>query len=176
MTPIVKETLVNRVPTLGLGGAALAVAVAVAGCGGSSSAGGGSAYARPASAGTGPVSAKVATRHTKLGTVLVDRRGRTLYLFEKDKGIASACYGACASVWPPLTTGGKATGTGLRDVRLGTTRRHDGQTEVTVAGHPVYTYAGDRHPGDVTGQGLDQFGAEWYALAPNGRKIDHDGS
>ena len=90
----------NRVPTLGLGGVALAAAVAVAGCGGGSpSAGGGSAYARPASAGTGPAAAKVATRHTKLGTVLVDGRGRTLYLFEKDKGTTSACYGACASVF-----------------------------------------------------------------------------
>jgi predicted lipoprotein with Yx(FWY)xxD motif len=166
---------VNRIPTtLGLGGVALVAAVAVAGCGGgSSSAGGGSAYARPASAGTGPVAAKVATRHTKLGTVLVDGRGRTLYLFEKDKGTASSCYGACASVWPPLTTGRHATGAGLRHARLGTSRRHDGKTGVTVDGHPVYTYAGDRHPGDVTGQGLDQFGAEWYALAPNGHKIDH---
>jgi predicted lipoprotein with Yx(FWY)xxD motif len=171
----VKENLVKRLPTLGLGSAALAVAVAVAGCGGgSSSAGGGSAYAGPASASTGPAAAKVATRHTNLGTVLVDGRGRTLYLFEKDKGMASSCYGACASVWPPLTTGRHATGAGLRHARLGTSRRHDGKTEVTVDGHPVYTYAGDRRPGDVTGQGLDQFGAEWYALAPNGRKIDHD--
>jgi predicted lipoprotein with Yx(FWY)xxD motif len=169
----------NRVLTLGLGAAALAVAVAVAiavaGSGGGPSSAG-SAYARPASAGTGAATAKVATRRTTLGTVLVDGRGRTLYLFEKDKGTASSCDGACASVWPPLTTSGRATGTGLRHVRLGTTRRHDGKTEVTVAGHPVYTYAGDRQPGDVTGEGLDQFGAKWYVLAPNGHKIDHDRS
>jgi predicted lipoprotein with Yx(FWY)xxD motif len=165
---------VKRLLTIGLGGGALAVAVAVAACGGgSSSTGSGSAYA-PASAGTGPAAAKVATRHTKLGTVLVDGRGRTLYLFEKDKGMASSCYGACASVWPPLTTGAHATGAGLRHARLAGSRRHDGKTEVTVDGRPVYTYAGDRRPGDVTGQGLDQFGAEWYALAPNGHKIDGD--
>ena len=104
----------KRVPTLGLGGAALAAAVAIAGCGGGSSgAGSGSAYATPASATTGSAGAKVATRHTKLGNVLVDGRGRTLYLFEKDKGTASTCYGACASVWPPLTTGAKAKASGL---------------------------------------------------------------
>jgi predicted lipoprotein with Yx(FWY)xxD motif len=165
---------VNRVPILGIGGAALAAAVAVAGCGGGGGLSGGSGYASPASATVGRVAAKVATRHTKLGTVLVDGRGRTLYLFEKDKGAASACYGACAGVWPPLTTGGPATGAGLRQARLGTSRRHDGKVEVTVAGHPLYTYAGDTRPGDVKGQGLDQFGAEWYALAPNGHKIDRD--
>jgi len=169
---------VPRVLTLALGGAALAAAVAVAvavtGGGGSSSAPGGPPYGRPASASTGPAAAKVATRRTKLGRVLVDGRGRTLYLFEKDEGMASSCYGACASVWPPLTTGRHATGAGLARVRLAASRRHDGTTEVTVAGHPLYTYVGDRHPGDVTGEGLDQFGAEWYALAPNGHKIDHD--
>jgi predicted lipoprotein with Yx(FWY)xxD motif len=175
----VKETLVKRIPVLGLGGAALAAGIALAGCGGgnSAAAGGGSGYASPASATTGRAAARVATvatRHTKLGTVLVDGRGRTLYLFEKDKGTASSCYGACAGVWPPLAAGGKATARGLRHAQLGTTRRRDGRTEVTVAGHPLYTYAGDRRPGDVKGQGLDQFGAEWYALAPNGHKIDRD--
>jgi predicted lipoprotein with Yx(FWY)xxD motif len=161
---------VKRLPILGLAGAAVAaaIAVAVAGCGG------GSAYA-PAAAGTGPAAARLATRHTKLGTVLVDGRGRTLYVFEKDKGAASSCYGACASVWPPLTTGAKAKASGLHGARLGTTRRKDGKTQVTVAGHPLYTYAGDQRAGDVKGQGLDQFGAEWYVLGANGHKIE-DGS
>jgi predicted lipoprotein with Yx(FWY)xxD motif len=118
--------------------------------------------------------AKVALGRTPLGGVLADAKGRTLYLFEKDKGTASSCYGACASVWPPLTTGRHATGAGLLHARLGASARHDGKTGVTVDGHPVYTYAGDRHPGDVTGQGLDQFGAEWYVLAPGGHKIDND--
>jgi predicted lipoprotein with Yx(FWY)xxD motif len=119
-------------------------------------------------------SATLATAKSSLGRILVDAQGRTLYLFEKDKGMASSCYGACASVWPPLTTGRNATGAGLGRARLATSRRHDGKTEVTVDGRPVYTYAGDRRPGDVTGQGLDQFGAEWYALAPNGHKIDDE--
>jgi predicted lipoprotein with Yx(FWY)xxD motif len=169
----------TRVRTLGLGGAALAAAVAVAvavsgGGGGSSS--GGSAHVAPASATTGARAARVATRHTTLGTVLVDGRGRTLYLFEKDKDARSSCDGACASVWPPLTTGGRPTAAGLRHARLGTTKRDDGKPQVTVAGHPLYAYAGDTRPGDVKGEGLDQFGAKWYVLAPTGHKIDHDGS
>ena len=172
MTTTLKETIVKRVPILGLGGAALAAAVAIAGCGGGSSGSGSGSAATPASATTGPAGVKVVTRHTKLGNVLVDGRGRTLYLFEKDKGTASTCYGACASVWPPLTTGAKAKASGLHGARLGTTRRKDGKTEVTVAGHPLYTYAGDQRTGDVKGQGLDQFGAEWYVLAPKGTAID----
>ena len=164
----------NRIPTtLGLGGIALVAAVAVAGCGGgSSSAGGGSAYARPASAGTGPVAAKVATRHTKLGTVLVDGRGRTLYLFEKDKRGRSSCYGACATYWPPLLTHGKPTaGARLKGSLLGVTKRADGTSQVTYAGHPLYRFAQDVRSGQVAGQNVDAFGAEWYVLSSSGKKI-----
>ena len=155
--------------------AALAlVAVLVAGCGGSSSSttGGGSAYgnAKPApKTATGTVS----TRQTSLGRILVDADGRTLYLFEKDKGAASSCNGACASIWPPLTAGNAKAGTGVTAADLGTAQRSDGKTEIIYAGHPLYTYAGDQKPGDVAGQGLDQFGAEWYVLGPDGHKIDN---
>jgi predicted lipoprotein with Yx(FWY)xxD motif len=150
------------------------IAVIVAGCGGSSSGttGGGSAYgnAKPApKTATGTVS----TRETKLGRILVDANGRTLYLFEKDKGATSSCNGACASIWPPLTAGKAKAGTRVTAAVLGTTKRSDGKTEITYAGHPLYTYAGDQKPGDVAGQGLDQFGAEWYVLAPDGHKIDN---
>lgn len=154
------------------------VAVVVAGCGGSSSGtvgggssyGTGSSYAKPApKTATGTVS----TRETKLGRILVDANGRTLYLFEKDKGAASTCNGACASIWPPLTAGKAKAGARVTAADLGTTKRSDGKTEITYAGHPLYTYAGDQKPGDVAGQGLDQFGAEWYALGPDGHKIDN---
>jgi predicted lipoprotein with Yx(FWY)xxD motif len=146
-----------------------AVAVVVAGCGGSGSQGGAAA-----SAGT-PMhrAAQVNTRHTSVGTVLVDAHGRTLYLFKKDEGAMSTCYGSCASLWPPLTTDGKASaGKGVVAGKLGTSKRTDGATEVTYAGHPLYTYAGDAKPGDVNGQGLDQFGAEWDALPPSGAEDD----
>jgi predicted lipoprotein with Yx(FWY)xxD motif len=162
---------------LTLGAAPAALAVLVAGCGGGSSSGT-MGYAAPAPASKS--AATVATARTKLGTVLVNGQRRTLYLFEKDKGSASSCYGACASIWPPLTTGATVTGSakglaglGLNAAKLGSTKRTDGKNEVTYAGHPLYTYAGDAKPGDVQGQGLDQFGAEWYVLAPSGNKIDN---
>jgi predicted lipoprotein with Yx(FWY)xxD motif len=166
----------KRLLALGLAPAALAViAVIAAGCGGGSrsatTSGPGQSAAGAASKST---AATVASGQTKLGTVLVDGQRRTLYLFEKDQGTASSCYGACASIWPPLTTGAKrVAGTGLPAARLGSTKRTDGKTEVTYAGHPLYTYAGDSKPGDAQGQGLDQFGAEWYVLAPSGHKIDN---
>jgi predicted lipoprotein with Yx(FWY)xxD motif len=155
-----------------------ALAVIAAGCGGASStpsAAGGAAYGA-AAATAKPAAASVSTAHTKLGTVLVDGHGRTLYLFEKDKGAMSSCYGACAAVWPPLTAHGKAMGgTAIASAKLATSRRTDGTAGITYGGHPLYTYAGDTKPGDVKGQGLDQFGGEWYVVAPNGHKIDADG-
>jgi predicted lipoprotein with Yx(FWY)xxD motif len=155
--------------------AALAgIAIVAAGCGGGSgtqsAASGYKAAGAPQRRG-----ATVMTWHTSLGTVLVDGQGRTLYLFEKDKPGGSSCDGACASVWPPLTTRGKTVARGdATAAKLGTVKRADGTTEVTYAGHPLYTYAGDAHPGDLKGQGLDQFGAEWHVLAPSGDKIDED--
>jgi predicted lipoprotein with Yx(FWY)xxD motif len=119
-------------------------------------------------AATGVPDATIAAR----STILVDADGRSLYLFEKDKGTASTCYDACASAWPPVTPDAKAVaGTGIDAAKLGTTTRQDGVKEVTYSGHPLYSYAGDRKPGDTTGQDLDQFGAEWYVLAPTGRQI-----
>jgi predicted lipoprotein with Yx(FWY)xxD motif len=121
--------------------------------------------------------ATIDVRKTGLGTILVDSTGRTLYLFEKDHGDRSSCSGACATAWPPLTTTAKPKpATGVNGPMLGTTKRSDGSTEVTYNGHPLYTYAGDAAPGDTTGEGLNQFGAEWYALSPQGKKVEKQGS
>ena len=157
----------------------IALAIAVVGCGSSSGGstaaagyGGSTAPARtmPSSA-SGP-SVKLA--NTGLGKVLVDAQGRTLYLFEADKGTKSACDGACASIWPPLVTKGKPTaGPGLTASALGTTKRADGTSELTYNGHPLYTYAGDTAAGQTSGQGLDDYGAEWYVLSAHGDKIDN---
>jgi len=77
--------------------------------------------------------AVVKTRKTGLGTVLVDTRGRTLYLFMKDKRNRSSCSGACAGYWPPLGTSGKpVAGMGAKASLLGTTRRADGHMQVTT--------------------------------------------
>jgi predicted lipoprotein with Yx(FWY)xxD motif len=118
-------------------------------------------------------SATVQLRKTKLGRILVDSHGRTLYLFEKDKHGRSACSGSCAQVWPPLTTKGKPhAGTGVRSSLLGTTKRSDGSKQVTYHGHPLYRYVTDHKPGETKGQGLRLFGAEWYVLNARGNKID----
>lgn len=115
---------------------------------------------------------KVALRTTPLGRVLVDSKGITLYDFVADKHMASACYGACAALWPPLLTHGKpVAGPGVRASLLGTTKRRDGKLEVTYNGHPLYYYVVDRNPGQTTGQGLDQFGAPWWVLSGAGREV-----
>jgi predicted lipoprotein with Yx(FWY)xxD motif len=117
-------------------------------------------------------SATVSVRKTKLGRVLVDAQGRTLYLFMKDKNDKSACAGACATGWPPLLTNGKPkAGAGAASKLLGTTVRRSGR-QVTYDGHPLYTYAGDSKAGQTNGEGSNAFGAAWYVLAPNGHRID----
>lgn len=153
-----------------------AIGVVIAGCGGGGTGNAHSAAAStPTSAGAPAApAADVGLQTTKLGKFLADSHGRTLYLFEKDTGTASTCYGACASIWPPFTVKGTPTGgTGVVSAKLGTTKRTDGQTEVTYNGHPLYYYAPDASPGQTQGQGLNQFGAPWYVVAANGVKIDN---
>ena len=119
----------------------------------------------------------VALTKTKIGTIIVDSRGRTLYLFEKDRNGVSKCTTACLSYWPALTS--RATphaGQGVHQSLLGLSRPHNGVRQVTYAGHPLYTFVGDKRAGQTTGENLDNFGAEWYAVAPNGHKVEQDAS
>ena len=173
---------------LGALGATGLLALALAGCGGgssttSSAATSGSASpqstattastpAPAAASGTGVATISVAHNGT-LGSILVaGPKGRTVYLFAADKGPASTCSGACAEVWPPVTTSGspKATG-GAVSANLGTITRSDGTKQVTYKGHPLYYYVGDPSSGDTSGQGIDSFGAPWYALSPSGSEV-----
>jgi predicted lipoprotein with Yx(FWY)xxD motif len=164
---------------------ALIAALAIAGCGSSSDSGGSSSgggygsggepakttSAKPASTGTAAV--VTAASAPKLGRIIVDSKGFTLYDFHKDKGTASACYGGCAQVWPPLLSEGKPqAGEGAMASKLGTTERKDGTTQVTYAGHPLYTYEADTKPGDAKGNDFSSFGAEWYALLPSGEEAE----
>lgn len=163
---------------------ALGLAVAVAGCGGSSNSSGESAYggsestttSKPTSSESGGASgaATIAVAGVgNLGKVLVDSKGFTLYYFKKDKGGKSACYGACAEGWPPLTTEGAAKGMGgVQASMLSTSKRKDGTTQVTYAGWPLYTYVVDKKPGEANGNDIDAFGAQWYALHANGEKAE----
>jgi predicted lipoprotein with Yx(FWY)xxD motif len=110
---------------------------------------------------------------SRLGNVLVDSSGLTVYLFLADKGTASSCNSpSCVQYWPPvLTKGVPQAGTGVNGSLLGTTTRADGTTQVTYAGHPLYRFASDNKPGDATGQGLNAFGAPWYVVSPSGAQI-----
>src|SRR3954463_16293938 len=115
----------------------------------------------------------VTTAQTDLGRILVNGRGRTLYLFEKDKHGKSACSGQCAGFWPPLLTSGKPLATaGARASLLGTTRRADGRLQVTYNHHPLYTFVKDTGKGQTNGEGFNNFGAGWDVLSPAGAKIE----
>ncbi len=119
--------------------------------------------------------ATVTTARTGLGQIIVDGRGRSLYLFEKDAAGRSTCSGICAAYWPPLVTNGKALALkGAKPSLLGSIRRSDGRRQVTYAGHPLYFFAGDTARGQTNGEGLKDFGASWYVLAASGKKIDRD--
>ena len=172
---------------LAVAAALVAAAMLAAGCGGSASAsggssstsssgsggygyGGGSVSQAPSQPASGP--ATIAVRTTPLGRILVDGKGMTLYLFEKDTGTTSTCSGACATFWPPTTTmGAPKAGTGVDASKLGTTMRGDGTTEVTYNGHPLYYYKGDQSPGDTNGQGQNVYGALWYVVSPAGEEV-----
>ncbi|SRR5712691_2669791 len=142
--------------------------VAAVACGGASPSSGTSPSA-PAVTTT----AKVAVAdNPKLGKILVDGSSKTLYLFEKDTTTASTCYDACATYWPPLLTkDAPKAGAGVDASLLGTTKRRDGTLEVTYAGHPLYYVITDHNPGDASGQAVTNFGAAWFVLGPDGRKI-----
>ena len=138
-----------------------AVAAVAAGCGG----------AIPANNGS---RAGVTVESTKLGSILADGRGHTLYLFERDEGDESYCTGACASVWPPYETSGQPQAmTGLLASSLGTITRDDGDVQVTYRGHPLYFYAGDASsPGKTNGEDKKQFGSTWYAVGRTGKAVE----
>ena len=161
--------------------ATLGVVFLAAACGttsyGSSASSSSGGYPGAATTPSGPSApsapSTVGTRTTPLGQILVDGSGRTLYLFEADRGTASSCYNACAGVWPPLTaTGAPVAGPGVNQSLLATTTRKDGSMEVVYNGHPLYYFISDKNAGDTTGQALSSFGANWYVLSTAGTKID----
>jgi predicted lipoprotein with Yx(FWY)xxD motif len=159
-------------------------ALAVAGCGGSNNNKNATA-ATPApssrantSSPSTPSPAVVRVSNNRaLGKILVDSKGRTLYLFTKDSGTKSACVGMCATPWPPLLANGTPkAGTGAKASLLGTTPRSGGAPQVTYHGHPLYTFIKDKSPGDTNGEGVSAFGGRWFAVSPAGVRISGGGS
>ncbi|MFI5756266.1 cupredoxin domain-containing protein [Streptomyces sp. NPDC051569] len=169
--------------------AAMLCVAAVAGCSGS----GGESSARVAdsaveeasvpeapaasvSAGTSstpsaPSAVKVSLTSSPIGKILVNEKGHTLYLFEKDKTNKSSCEGECADDWPPLiVTGTAVAGKGVNPSLLSTSVRTDGSQQVTYHGHPLYLFEGDKKAGETKGQASTAFGAKWFVLDAAGNR------
>ncbi|MFD5114109.1 hypothetical protein ACFWNG_17625 [Streptomyces sp. NPDC058391] len=120
-----------------------------------------------------PDAGKVSAKTGPLGKVLVDYKGRTLYIFEADKTSKSTCDGDCAMDWPPLVITGKpqADKGGVKQSLLSTSTRSDGKKQVTYDGHPLYRFEPDKKADEFNGQGLTAFGAKWYVIGTDGKKI-----
>lgn len=114
----------------------------------------------------------VIVRSSNYGKILFDGRGFVLYAFTRDPRGRSACKGACAAAWPPYLVSLRArAGAGVKSSLLGTTRRADGKIQVTYAGRPMYYYVGDRRPGQVLCQNVDEFGGLWLVVRPSGKLV-----
>jgi predicted lipoprotein with Yx(FWY)xxD motif len=114
----------------------------------------------------------VKTSRSRYGRILVDRDGRTLYLFTRDSTDRSRCYGPCARAWPPyiVRSRGRA-GSGAQAQLLGLARRSDGSQQLTYNGHPLYYYIGDRRPGQILCQDVEEYGGHWWIVSPRGKPI-----
>ena len=150
------------------------VALAAAACGGGSkSTSGGtttsSSTSAPAAAAHPTVSV---VNNAKLGSILTDSTGRTLYVFDRDKGGTIACTASCVQVWPPLLltagTSAPTAGAGVT-VTLASVQRPDGGLQVTSGGRPLYAFSGDSAPGDTNGDGFN--GGIWHAARPAGNPV-----
>jgi predicted lipoprotein with Yx(FWY)xxD motif len=105
----------------------------------------------------------------RLGKILVDGEGMTLYMFTKDEADKSNCSGKCIENWPPLLTQGNPTlGDGVDAAKIGTATLADGSMIVTYNHMPLYYWIKDKAPGDTTGQGNNDV---WYVVAPDGNPV-----
>jgi predicted lipoprotein with Yx(FWY)xxD motif len=166
----------------GVGGA-VGVAMLVAACSSGSSSSVAAPAATASSAAAAPASSAggasasggatvITTASSSAGTFLTNGSGRAVYLWVKDTGGTSACTGACAGAWPPVTATGTVTAAGSAKASdLGTITRSDGTKQVTYDGHPLYYFEGDSGPGTASGQGSDGFGAKWWLVSPSGSDI-----
>ncbi len=158
------------------GGLAAAAVVLTAGCGaGAVLPAGGVTPGAASSAASTSVAAQATVelgQNASLGSILTNSAGMTLYLYTKDTSTKSNCTGSCAAVWPPLMASGAPTAAPGVQAAVGTISLPGGGKQVTVNGHPVYTYVKDQRPGDATGQGV---GGLWFALSPNGDAVGTSG-
>jgi predicted lipoprotein with Yx(FWY)xxD motif len=115
---------------------------------------------------------QVSTAHnSKLGTILTNSHGVTLYMFSKDHG-TSTCNGSCATAWRPLLGGAVAAENGVKSSLLKLTTRSDGNKQAIYNGHPLYTFSGDKKAGQTNGEGVSAFGGKWYAVNTSGNQVN----
>ena len=152
------------------------LAAACGGTGGTATAAGASPSAQPSA--DVMHHAALDVKDSRFGQIVVDGAGRALYLFAADKTTESTCYDGCATAWPPLLAdkGAKIDAMHAASASLtGTTTRTDGTIQVTYNGHPLYYFQGDKNPGEVTCQGVVNFGAAWYVVDSAGNAITKTG-
>lgn len=140
----------------------LVVAIVLTACGSSSKKASTAKSAATTTTTTADASLATAT-DAKLGPILVDGEGRTLYHFTKDVNGTIACTGTCASTWPPFLVTGAAPQAPAGGGTVATVTRPDGGTQVTFNGAPLYRYSGDTKAGDTNGQGI---GGLWFVVSP----------
>ena len=178
MRNFVAERMSARARLAAGAGSAFGVALLVAACstGSSGTAAAGSSSPAGASSSSaaagGSGSTVITTVSSSAGTFLATSSGHAVYLWSKDGNGMSACTGACAGAWPPVTTTGQVTASGgAKSSDLGTITRPDGTKQVTYEGHPLYFFSGDSGPGMASGQGNDGFGAKWWLVSPSGSDV-----
>jgi predicted lipoprotein with Yx(FWY)xxD motif len=151
-----------------------ALGLIAAGCGGSSMS---SSAPKSGVAGAqhSTSSAVVKSRKIKgLGTVLVNAKGRTLYVFANDKHSKVTCTGSCAQFWPPLKSSGKPkAGGSVKAKLLGLDKDPAGGKVATYNKWPLYTYTGDSAAGQANGQNLNLNGGKWYVISAKGKVVKH---
>jgi predicted lipoprotein with Yx(FWY)xxD motif len=124
---------------------------------------------RAAAPATATPEPSVRVAKTKLGRILVNGQGRTLYLYVKDRGAKSACSRRCSQVGPPATVSGAPTaGPGFAAAKLTTTRGADHRRQLVYNGHPLYTLTADVRPGQINGEG---FLGTWYVVSAAGNRV-----
>lgn len=173
----------NKVRLISMVGVAGAAAALLAACSsGTTATSGGSSSSNNAPAPTTApstshtASADLSTAQTSLGTVVVDSKGRTVYLFTVDSNNPpkSNCGTGCDSVWPPVLAPASGTPTlsGVDSSKVGTVTRPDGSKQLTLNGWPLYEYEGDSAAGDVKGENVQ---GSWFAVSPQGTKVTSAG-
>ncbi|NXY98928.1 hypothetical protein HYE82_32020 [Streptomyces sp. BR123] len=171
-----KDTKAGDVNGQGVGGTWFALApdgkkAAKGAAGQGSGSGEGSGSGAGTGSGAAPATGALSVaKDPKLGDHIVDGNGMTVYRFKKDTAwpMASNCTGDCLAKWPVVPPVDKANAKGIIEKGFSVLDRPDGKKQQSVDCWPIYTFTGDKKPGDINGQGV---GGTWYAVSPDGKLI-----